>query len=458
MATLDYLTRLISFNTTSSDKAHFDRPNSELIEYMAGHFRQCAFTTLVYEVAPGKLNLLALSPSICSPSASQCGGAGRHGGSAAEAGQDLGLLLSGHSDCVPFDDEKWTDSALKLTVRDGRAYGRGACDMKGFLACSMEAAAAAHARYGDDFMSYPRLSCLITCDEESSMNGAIDAMRLIRDDLNEQNFTNLKFSSASMSSLPADLLRGRHFDLIIIGEATSMQAVIGHKGYMARDLMIKGVSAHSSNPALGINAINIASHAITALNGLAQELQVIGADSNFKVGYPSMNMGYMNGGHSINSICDEAHIGFDIRPTPKLSEAVIIQKLDEVLAGVNAKANELYAHQLTTERVRKRLGLDAARKESETVQLLTLTLPFADIPSFANTNENSLGYIKKHVPADTVFEYVNYCTEASFLQHLGPTVVMGPGSIDQAHGIDEYIELSQLQLCDDFLAAIAAEF
>lgn len=436
MSSAHYLEKLVSFNTTSSENMQRDRSNGELIKYMAEHFASCGLVTHYYEMAPNKFNLLALSPSL------------------KEDDESLGLLLSGHSDCVPFDESKWTYHPLSLTNNNGLLYGRGACDMKGFLACMMELASKLK-----DFKSYPKVSFLITCDEESSMNGAIDVARIFKEPLNKSNFNNL--CSLGAKTYAESFLIDKHFDLIIIGEPTLMQPVVAHKGYIAREFTFHGISAHSSNPNLGVNSIHSAHVAIGKLLELSKELELNFQDNDFAVNYPTLNMGYINGGHSLNSICDEVKLGFDIRPTPSISYEILVDKINKLYSELNQELNSLHASKLENKSYYDKLYKKAQVIQGDKVEqvLCSMSIPFADIPAFYNKDLSPIkALISPYLPKDTSFDYVNYCTEASFLQNLGPTVVLGPGSIDQAHGIDEYIAQDELLKCDTFLSSLCKSF
>ena len=429
-----YLKKLVSFNTTSSDNAERDRSNGELIKYMADHFAKCGFVTHYYEIAPNKFNLLALSPSL------------------ADGSDSLGLLLSGHSDCVPFDASKWTHNPLELTNVDNLLYGRGACDMKAFLACMMTLAA------NQDALK-SKVSFLVTCDEESSMNGAIDVPRLFAQPLNGENFNNL--CSLGPKSYDENFLVNKHFDLIIIGEPTLMQPVVAHKGYIARELTLHGISGHSSNPQLGVNSIHSANLAITKLLALSHELQYNYVDPDFAVNYPTLNLGYINGGHSLNSICDEVKLGFDIRPTPSISYELLVDKINKLYLDLNDLLNQIHASALSQASFKDKLNKKAQVYQGDNPKhpLCSMSIPFADIPAFCNKDlEPIKTLLTPYLPQDIAYDCVNYCTEASFLQKLGPTVVLGPGSIDQAHGIDEYVALSELTKCDDFLCKLITSF
>lgn len=466
MSSFEYLKDLVGFNTVSATKPELDHSNLDMLRHMAAHLQRCNFTTVLYRVKDCKYNLLALSPVFDAKTLS--------------TSKSLGLLLSGHSDTVPFDDNKWTSSAIDLTVRDGKAYGRGSCDMKAFLACAMQLTEDLHKAHGDNYGAYPRVCLMATCDEENSMCGAIDVQRIKDTELTTANFAELEVSIPTGLQLSASdvatAFMGKSFELIIIGEPTLLQPVVAHKGYMAREVCIKGVSTHSSNSALGINALEFSQHVIKELSDFAEQLKTVHTNEHFLVPHATLNLGYVKGGHSLNSVCDEVVIGFDMRPMPGQSIESLSGMTDELYSKLNDKAYSLFKDKLATPSIRAKIpaansntckaalvGTDTAKTQPAatgdlSAQFITMNLPFADIPSFSNTDENSLTILKRHLKPDTTFDYVNYCTEASFLQDLGPVVIIGPGSIEQAHGVDEYVALSELDNYDVFLKGLVSDF
>lgn len=468
LVNLKTLETLVACNTVSSSNPELNSSNYHMLQLVASQLERNNFTTILYRVEENKYNLLALSPAYDNDYLYLYG--------------HLGLLLSGHSDTVPFDESKWTSPPLKLTTRDDKAYGRGSCDMKAFIACVLNLTTELHDKHGNNYSEYPLVSILVTCDEENSMCGARDAMRLTKNVLNEHYFDELKISIPSGLNLsPLNLqtaLIDKCFDLIIIGEPTLQQPVIGHKGYFAREICIKGVSTHSSNPDLGINALEFSQHVIKALSDHAEYLKQELRRDYFKVPYATLNLGYIKGGHSLNSVCDEVVIGFDMRPLPYQEEMYLNYTIKHILDTVNDQAQALFKDKLSLPSIRSKIPLaysevcncyrpSFAKKElplvdgdckDTTGQFIYLKVPFEDIPAFINDDENSLSILKRHLDPDTTFDYVNYCTEASFLQNLGPVVIIGPGSIDQAHGVDEYVALSELAKCEDFLKSLVTDF
>ena len=194
-----------------------------------------------------------------------------------------GLVLSGHTDTVPFDENDWHQSPFKLTERDNRFYGLGTCDMKGFFALILEAV-----RDLDLATLKQPLTIIATADEESTMCGAL-AIR--------------------------DLSRhlGRH---VVIGEPTNLRPIRMHKGMYSQRLRIIGRSGHSSNPALGVNAMEGMHKAITELLAWRDELQQRYRNPMFEVEVPTINLGHIHGGDNPNRICADCELQLDLRPLP----------------------------------------------------------------------------------------------------------------------------------------------
>ncbi|MCB1647176.1 MAG: acetylornithine deacetylase, partial [Pseudomonadales bacterium] len=293
-----------------------------------------------------------------------------------------GLVLAGHTDTVPLDEALWHSDPFRLTEADGRWWGLGSCDMKGFFALALEAIALE----GD--VDYLRpLTIVATADEESSMSGA--------------------------RALQAAELCGARF--AVIGEPTELRPVTRHKGIMMANMNIQGKAGHSSNPALGNNAIDASAIALQELMSFRTELARRYHDPGFEVAVPTLNLGCIHGGDNPNRICDHVDISFDIRVLPGMDNT---NMLEEIRARVEPKLTDL--------------GLT-----------LSLDLCHEAIPPFESTGNElatTLANLTGYEPRSVAFG-----TEAPFLSALGmETVVMGPGSIDQAHQPDEFLEIAQV--------------
>ena len=479
MTVQDYLTQLVSFDTTSSTNLAEHHSNEPLIDYLRDFFLAHNYVTGKFKVTAGNFNLIALSPSLLKNTSSLS-----TSGLAGSAG--LGILLSGHTDCVAFNPERWQSDPLTVTTRDGKLYGRGTSDMKGFLACMLTLADHLKTSHQDDLEAYPAVSFLFTADEECSMCGAqhfvqvcqpeekgLDPLGSTPDfgtnfdaDLDTGTWqaassvqTFLGYTDPQLKERALQLLRRPHkFDFIQIGEATSMQPVIAHKGWLAREIEIMGYGGHSSQPDNGLNAIELCSKLLYNLSLLQESLREDYPDYRFSVPYPTLNLGQINGGQGTNSICDLVTVKFDLRPTPNLSLKQVNKMLGEAVKDSNNYAylehsrncKQLKEKLLTLHS--KRLGVDPKNLLDPDKSFFTcyyLRQPFPDTPAFANNSPQALQLLKKLMP-DTELRSVNYCTEASFLQQIGPCVVLGPGDIAQAHTVDEFIALEQLEQCVEF--------
>ena len=382
---LDYLEKLVSFDTVSGTAPEKDSPNRPLIEWMAAEAASWGAGTTIFDVAPGKACLYV-----------------RLGG---RAERFEGLLLTGHSDTVNCNAERWTSDPWTLTRRNGRVYGLGSCDMKGFLAVAM-ALMREKAREGEGLGK--GLALLVTCDEETSMQGARHCVPLLR----------------AAGAAPG---------LIVVGEPTGMTPIFGHKGFMGRRVVIRGEGAHSSDPTKGVNAIKTAARWVSEMNALEKAMQSF-RDPEFEapgtpgVPYPTLNLGTIRGGDSVNRVCAEVSVTCDVRPMPAWDAQKAQQALEEVVSRVNA------------------VGEGVAAVESL----------YPDIPPFGNRH----AAVREAVEAATgaTGAFVSYCTEAGFMEALGPTVVLGPGSINQAHGVDEFTELAQFERAAKVLRTLCRQF
>ncbi|ATZ72656.1 acetylornithine deacetylase [Idiomarina sp. X4] len=349
--------QLIALPSISATDPKWDTSNKKVIDLLAEWLELLGFECEISELKSqqGKYNLLARR------------GAGSGG-----------LLLSGHTDTVPYDASRWNFDPFTLTEKDNRWYGLGSIDMKGFFAFVLQVLSDLDASK----QSRP-IMVLATADEETTMNGAREVSR----------FSNLK---------P---------DYCIIGEPTDMHPVYAHKGHMSEVIRITGRSGHSSDPSLGINAIELMHEVISSLMKLKQEFKHKYSNPSFTVPQPTMNFGHIHGGDNANRICGCCELHLDVRPLPGLS------------------VDELYAHlHKATESIQTRYP--------GSIELISLHHP---IPAFEQAPDSALVQLAEKV-SQSQARAVNYCTEAPFLQELGcETLVMGPGSIRQAHQPDEYL-------------------
>lgn len=299
-----------------------------------------------------------------------------------------GLVLAGHTDTVPCDLNRWQHDPFKLLEKDHRLYGLGTCDMKGFFPMAIEAAR----QFVDQPLKQP-LIILATADEESSMAGA----RMLA---------------------AAGRPKAR---FALIGEPTGMKPINMHKGIMIEKLVIEGRSGHSSDPSLGRNAMETMHSALGELLKLRDELRDGHNNPAFQVSYPTMNLGCIHGGNNPNRICGQCELGFEIRPLPGMDMASLQQTISERILPLQQR--------------------DQVR----------ISLEHFAVPAFAAEKGSEMVKICESLTHHSC-ETVSFATEAAFLKDLGmDVVIMGPGSVDQAHQPDEYLKLETIQPSIDFL-------
>jgi len=356
---LEHYTTIIKSPSISAFDEKIDQTNKPLIDILAGWFGDLGFTITIQQVPDtrNKFNMLAKIGS----------GEG-------------GLLLCGHSDTVPFDEGAWQSDPFNVKQVDGKLFGLGSCDMKGFFAFILEALKTIPLNK----LNKP-LYVLATADEETSMAGA-------------------RFFAQQQLIKP---------NMAIIGEPTELVPIYKHKGHIAQSLNIQGKAGHSSDPDKGVNAIEIMYQAIGQLMDLQGRLKSQFNDEAFSVPHVTMNLGHINGGDGENRICGHCKLNFDMRAVPELNDEQALAMIDEALAPVFAK----YPN---------RLNLD---------------LMYPTAPAFACRDEQNILALAEQLTGKK-FQSANYATEAPFINQLGcDTIVLGPGSIDQAHQPDEYISL-----------------
>lgn len=370
------LSDLIAFPTVSADS------NLDMIAYMAERLEDCGATVdLFHDDSGRKANLWAtLGPD-----------------------RDGGLVLSGHTDVVPVTDQNWSSDPFVMTERDGRLYGRGTCDMKGFLAATLAMAPAFAQKVTDRPVHFA-----FTYDEET---GCVGAGHLVH----------------ALSK------RGIRPRLAIIGEPTRMRIVEGHKGCFEYRTRFHGLEGHGSSPDLGVNAVEYAVRYVSRLLELKGELQQMAPkDSRFVPPWTSLNIGAFHGGSVPNVIAPRAEVEWEMRPVrtsdADFVKAAIQTYCDEVLVPAMQKVHPEAG--IETETIGEVVGLDPAA-DNEAREILS---------ALTGTNDTDL---------------VPFGTEAGIFQTLGMDVVVcGPGSIEQAHKADEYIELEQLERCLKVLSAL----
>ncbi len=308
-----------------------------------------------------------------------------------------GLALCGHTDTVPYDETRWTVDPFTAGCRDGRLYGLGSSDMKGFLAI----VAAVLARI--DPAGLERSVVVVgSADEESSMSGARALVEA------------------------GDTIAPR----AVIGEPTGMRPVRLHKGTLMERIRLLGRSGHSSNPALGANAIDALHDVIGTLRAWRRRLREEHVDRRFDVPFPTLNFGAVRGGDNPNRICGECELHVDLRVNPGMTTGAAREEL----------------------RRRVRACLEGSEVRVEFTALFAGADPLATPADAAIVRA-----CEAH--AGCTAGSVNFCTEGPFLTALGAeTVIFGPGDIELAHQPDEYLDMRHIDPAGKALRALVEQF
>ena len=368
----EMLTKLIKEPSVSCINPDYDRSNLRVIELLANWLDDLGFQTELTPLPdqPHKANLIARA----GPNTER---------RCATDTTNAGLVLAGHTDTVPCDPNRWQFDPFQATDANDRFYGLGSCDMKGFFGIVLDALRNRPLRE----LKQP-LTIVATSDEESSMAGA----RLILD-------------SAAVQARAA-----------VIGEPTSLQPIYAHKGMMMLAIRLRGRSGHSSNPALGANALDAMHSVMGELLAFRTELAARHQHPGFEVEVPTLNLGCMHAGDNPNRICSSAELQIDLRLLPGMDTTAILEQLHARL-----------------ERISKRC---------ETT--LTMGPLFPPVPALDTAPGAELVQVLESI-AGRKAGTVAYGTEGPFFRALGiETVIFGPGSIDQAHQPDEYLAHEQI--------------
>lgn len=373
---LEWTQRLVAYDTTSRHS------NLGLIESVRDHFLAKGLKPhLSYNPQQDKANLFVTVP-------------------AANGDTNGGIVLSGHTDVVPVDGQDWTTDPFKAVIRDGKLYGRGTCDMKGFIGTSLALLPAIL----DAKLREP-LHYALSFDEEIGCMGAPYLLAELRD-------------------------RGVTPGGCIVGEPTSMRVIVAHKGINAYRCCVKGQAAHSSLTPRGVNAIEYAARLICFIRDIADEFKANGPyDQAFDVPYTTAQTGTIQGGIALNTIPALCEFVFEFRNLPGVDP-------EAIYARIHAYANDVLLPKMRAEHA------DAG---------LTLS-KVAAAPSLDVAEQAAITQLVRALTADRDTNKVAYGTEAGLFQRAGiPAVVCGPGDIQQAHKPDEFVALEQLAACEAFL-------
>lgn len=383
---LESFSQLVAAPSVSSTDPQWDQSNRGVVDLLAGWLEDIGFKVEVIPVpaehgsssTQEKFNLIACLYS----------GNGEGEG---------GLVLSGHTDTVPFSAESWHQDPFKLTENEGRLHGLGICDMKSFFPIVMEVAQQLNVRD----LQQP-LYVLATADEESTMSGA-----------------------RALAGYGKSL--GRY---ALIGEPTGLVPVYMHKGILMESIKIKGQAGHSSNPALGNSALEGMHTVISAIMEWRKELQKQFQDARFFVPEPTINFGTIHGGDNPNRICADCELTIDLRLIPEM-------ELEKIRAGLRTLVSESIAGS----------GLSV---EYESI--------FDGIPGFETDINSEVIQVAEKLSGREPGT-VAFGTEGPYLNAMGmETVILGPGDIDQAHQANEYLSLDRIPPMLDILTNMVDHF
>ncbi|PAW49641.1 acetylornithine deacetylase [Pseudomonas moraviensis] len=372
------LKTLVGFDTTSRES------NLQLIEfvrdYLAGFDVPCE---LIYNAERSKANLFAtMGP----------------------AGQP-GIVLSGHTDVVPVDGQPWTVAPFELSEHDGKLFGRGTADMKGYIACVLALVPA----LVQATLRMP-VHIALSYDEEV---GCLGVRSLL----------------AELEQRPVKPL------LCIIGEPTELKPVLGHKGKLAMRCDVHGHPCHSAYAPLGVNAIEYAAELIGELGRIGQQLKAPEQhDSRFDPPYSTVQTGVISGGKALNIVPADCRFDFEIRALPSQDPSLVAQQLQS------------YAEQHVLPRMR-------AVSEYSAIHFSELSA----YPGLATDAQSQAAELIAAFCGSREFGTVAFGTEGGLFDAAGiPTVVCGPGSMDQGHKPDEFVSRAQLDACDAMLQRMLA--
>ncbi len=324
----------------------------------------------------------------------------------ATIGPDIagGIVLSGHLDVVPVDGQHWSSEPFNMWQADGKLFGRGVVDMKGFIAVCLAMAPV----FRRTNLQRP-VHFAFTYDEEV---GCIGVHGLLQD---------------VIANLPLP-------DAVVVGEPTSMKIIGGHKGSRSYQTVFKGVPAHSSDPSLGVNSIMAAARLVSYLESMQQDLvDNAKPDSAFDPPCSTIDLGIINGGTANNIIPEYTTVQWGFRLLP-----------DDDADQLQQQVFDFIERQIVTDMKAQSPQAGADTKVTNTV-----------IPLLAD-EQSPAEQLIRHLTGLNESSVVSFGTEAGAFQHANiPAVVFGPGSITQAHQADEFIEIDQLGQCVNFMCKLA---
>ena len=312
------------------------------------------------------------------------------------------IILSGHTDVVPVS-KGWSTDPFKATIKGDKLYGRGSCDMKGFIACALAYAPIFSKANLDRDIHFS-----FTFDEETACIGA----PILIKELKKRGFTK---------------------GICIVGEPTNMKIIDAHKGAYEYTTYFEGLAGHSSQPHKGVSAVEYAARYVTKLIELRQKLKDrVPKDSIFTPPYSTLSIGGIFGGIAHNVIADKCHVKWETRPVIKEDAKFLNSELDK------------YVNEELLPAMKKVYPESNIRKEV-----------IGEIIGFDRDKDSEACEFVSSITGDNSREVVSFGTEAGLFQEIGiSTAVCGPGSIEQAHKIDEFIKLDEIHKCLNFLDGV----
>ena len=312
------------------------------------------------------------------------------------------IILSGHTDVVPVS-KGWSTDPFKATIKGDKLYGRGSCDMKGFIACALAYAPIFSKANLDRDIHFS-----FTFDEETACIGA----PILIKELKKRGFTK---------------------GICIVGEPTNMKIIDAHKGAYEYTTYFEGLAGHSSQPHKGVSAVEYAVRYVTKLIELRQKLKDrVPKDSIFTPPYSTLSIGGIFGGIAHNVIADKCHVKWETRPVIKEDAKFLNSELDK------------YVNEELLPAMKKVYPESNIRKEV-----------IGEIIGFDRDKDSEACEFVSSITGDNSREVVSFGTEAGLFQEIGiSTAVCGPGSIEQAHKIDEFIKLDEIHKCLNFLDGV----
>ena len=375
------LTDLIAFKTVSGEN------NNSLINYCDEILKKLGATSFkTFDNEKKRVNLFATLK-------------------AKKSNSKKPIILSGHTDVVPVS-KSWSTDPFKATIKGNKLYGRGACDMKGFIACTLAYAPIYSKTNLDRDIHFS-----FTFDEETACQGA----PILIEELKK---------------------KGIKDGICIIGEPTNMKIIDAHKGCYEYTTYFEGLAGHSSAPHKGVSAVEYAARYVNKLIELRQKLiDRTPKDSIFDPPYSTLQIGGVFGGIAHNVIADKCHVNWETRPVVKEDGIFLNSELDK------------YANEVLLPEMRKIYPNSSIKKKI-----------IGEIIGFDRDTKSDACELVSSLTGDNSREVVSFGTEAGLFQEIGiSTVVCGPGSIEQAHKVDEYIVLDELKKCLNLLEGIKKE-